>query len=167
MYTKDTSYQKAQLSLAMCGTGLSISSGLYIIISQPGLSHTILKFTLSLTSSNQSVFSRMVSLIQRSGILVLMYSGLGAGQFFLAALDLQVGSSPDHVGRICPGRYFALNAIYSVVSNVLACFSIEPPLDGSKHEPKMSSGIISYVVIPGLLNGSCLTICEMQIPRAF
>lgn len=98
---------------------------------------------------------------------MLMYSGLGAGQFFLAALDLQVGSSPDRVGRICPGRYFALNAIYSVVSNVLACFSIEPPLDGSKHEPKMTSGLISYVVMPGLLNGSCLIICEMQIPRAF
>lgn len=50
--------------------------------------------------------------------------------------------------RICAGRYFALNQLYSTVATVLHIFNISPALDDKGHpipvEPHMSSGIVSY-----------------------
>lgn len=46
--------------------------------------------------------------------------------------------------RICPGRYFALDSLYTVVTGVLACFTITPPQDGGKSaSTKMLTGVIS------------------------
>jgi len=46
--------------------------------------------------------------------------------------------------RICPGRYFALDSLYTVVTGVLACFTIAPPQDGGKSaSTKMLTGVIS------------------------
>jgi len=46
--------------------------------------------------------------------------------------------------RICPGRYFALDSLYTVVTGVLACFTIAPPKDGGKSaSTKMLRGVIS------------------------
>lgn len=48
--------------------------------------------------------------------------------------------------RICPGRYFALSSIYSVVSTVLACFTIEPSLGENGNRlslpARMTTGVI-------------------------
>jgi len=46
--------------------------------------------------------------------------------------------------RICPGRYFALDSLYTVVTGVLACFTIARPQDGGKSaSTKMLTGVIS------------------------
>jgi len=48
--------------------------------------------------------------------------------------------------RICPGRYFALDSLYTVVTGVLACFTIAPLKDEGRSAPaKMLTGVISYV----------------------
>ncbi|KAF5360782.1 hypothetical protein D9756_004595 [Leucocoprinus leucothites] len=46
--------------------------------------------------------------------------------------------------RICPGRYFALDSLYSAVTNVLACFTIEPHNHEKLPEPRMTDGVISF-----------------------
>ncbi|KAF9447305.1 putative CyP450 monooxygenase [Macrolepiota fuliginosa MF-IS2] len=48
--------------------------------------------------------------------------------------------------RICPGRYFALDSLYSVATAILACFTVEPPLgeNGERQMPlpQMTTGVI-------------------------
>ncbi|KAL9710899.1 hypothetical protein Ac2012v2_005439 [Leucoagaricus gongylophorus] len=47
--------------------------------------------------------------------------------------------------RICPGRFFALDSLYAIVTGVLACFTIKHPNNGKKSTTtKMSSGVISF-----------------------
>jgi len=50
--------------------------------------------------------------------------------------------------RICPGRHFADNAMYSAIVSVLATFEIKAPLDETgkpmKMECDMTSGLISF-----------------------
>ncbi|KAJ3574478.1 hypothetical protein NP233_g1744 [Leucocoprinus birnbaumii] len=47
--------------------------------------------------------------------------------------------------RICPGRFFALDSLYCNVTNILACFSIEPTPDGKLVDvPRMLNGVISF-----------------------
>jgi len=50
--------------------------------------------------------------------------------------------------RICPGRHFSKNSLYSVVSHVLAVYDIRPGLDKDGKEvkiiPEMTSGLLSY-----------------------
>ena len=57
--------------------------------------------------------------------------------------------------RNCAGRYFALNQLYSKFASVLHTFNITPALDVNGDpipaEPRMTSGIVSYV--PFLLFG--------------
>ncbi|KAI0074482.1 cytochrome P450 [Panus rudis PR-1116 ss-1] len=50
--------------------------------------------------------------------------------------------------RVCAGRYFALNSLYSIISSVLHTFDILPPVDKEGRpiplEPRMTCGIVSY-----------------------
>ncbi len=49
--------------------------------------------------------------------------------------------------RICPGRFFSENSLFSIVSHVLAVYDIKPPLDKDGKEvemkPEMTSGMLS------------------------
>jgi cytochrome P450 len=41
--------------------------------------------------------------------------------------------------RVCPGRYFAQNSLFIIISSVLAAFNIAPPLDGEGRPIKLTS----------------------------
>jgi hypothetical protein len=49
--------------------------------------------------------------------------------------------------RICPGRHFSENSLYSIVSHVLAVYDIRPGLDKNGKEveirPEMTSGMLT------------------------
>ncbi|XP_006456151.1 cytochrome P450 [Agaricus bisporus var. bisporus H97] len=51
--------------------------------------------------------------------------------------------------RICPGRYFALNALFLMIAHTLAVFDIKPALDENGNEIKVENdvtgGSLSYV----------------------
>lgn len=47
--------------------------------------------------------------------------------------------------RICPGRHFSENSLFSMVSMVLAVYDISPPVDAQGNQIK-----IKPEVIPGL-----------------
>ncbi|KXN81295.1 O-methylsterigmatocystin oxidoreductase [Leucoagaricus sp. SymC.cos] len=50
--------------------------------------------------------------------------------------------------RICPGRFFAENSMFSLISHILSVYDIRPGLDESGKEivitPMMTSGLLSY-----------------------
>lgn len=51
--------------------------------------------------------------------------------------------------RICPGRFFANNSLFSIIAHVLSVYDIKPGLDENGNEvkitPGMSTGLLSYV----------------------
>jgi cytochrome P450 len=57
--------------------------------------------------------------------------------------------------RICPGRHFAQDVQFMVVSNILAAFKIEKPVDemGNVVEPKIefSQGALRYILSKHIL----------------
>jgi len=50
--------------------------------------------------------------------------------------------------RICPGRFFSDESLFSTIAHVLAVYDIRPGLDKDgkeiKMEPRMTSGLLSY-----------------------
>lgn len=65
------------------------------------------------------------------------------------SLDKSVPDPTEVFGygrRICPGRYFAQDALWCISANILAVFSVEKPLDehGNVMEPsaKYTSGLV-------------------------
>lgn len=54
---------------------------------------------------------------------------------------------PHSSGRVCPGRYFAEQSLFMVVSNVLYALNITAPLGGDgkpvRMVCKMTEGVIS------------------------
>ena len=54
--------------------------------------------------------------------------------------------------RICPGRYFAEDALFINISNALHVFDISPPLDERGAHiavvPDVTDGLLSYVTGP-------------------
>jgi len=52
--------------------------------------------------------------------------------------------------RICPGRHFSDNSLYSIVSCLLAVYDIKPPVDDQgnslKLKPEFTSGLLTYPV---------------------
>jgi len=53
------------------------------------------------------------------------------------------------VDRICPGKLFALRALFLTISCTLAVFDIEAPA-GEKLEPKFHESLSRYVVSFGV-----------------
>lgn len=51
--------------------------------------------------------------------------------------------------RICPGRFFANNSLFSIIAHVLSVYDIRPALDENGNEvtitPDMSTGLLSWV----------------------
>ncbi|KAK1227286.1 hypothetical protein PQX77_009703 [Marasmius sp. AFHP31] len=71
--------------------------------------------------------------------------------------------------RICPGRYFAMNTVFLVVTHMLATFTLAKPLDeGKEYTPKAewASGLIWYDCLPN--TESALTSnCFSSWPKPF
>ncbi|KAF5354017.1 hypothetical protein D9756_007058 [Leucocoprinus leucothites] len=71
--------------------------------------------------------------------------------------------------RICPGRYFAENSIFILISHLLAVYDIRPGLDKDGKEipikPEMTNGILSYVSVIRCCKESRLTSYALAICR--
>lgn len=49
--------------------------------------------------------------------------------------------------RICPGRYFALDTLFSAISNLLAVFTIEKALDENGEAIEVKEEFIPLVLM--------------------
>lgn len=74
-----------------------------------------------------------------------------------------------HGRRVCPGRYFAIDALWLAVSNILAAFVIEKPVDerGDIIEPsgEYSSGVFRLDVSSS--SGSFSLLINFSYPKPF
>ena len=78
---------------------------------------------------------------------VLHVSDSAVGECLLSVSAYPLVYQNVVTNRVCAGRHFALNQLYSTVACVLHSFSITPALDVDGNpipvEPQMSNGIVS------------------------